>query len=128
MHRVLGYNVWIRSTSGSQRCRQSIDLLLELGNPAIGLLLALATGRGDDALSTGLCAAFARACGVVVIWLALDFQPAAGFACSDSLQVVRVCRVARGALVIFRAVVGLVVGVVARRRCDALVGGVRGRM
>ena len=54
------------------------QLLLQLGHPAVGLLLPLPAGRRDFARAAGLQAALAGA--AVGIGLAAHFQAAAGFA------------------------------------------------
>lgn len=54
------------------RC-EGIDLLLQLRDSVISLFLALAAGRGDDALSFCLEASLTRLIRTVGILLAFDF-------------------------------------------------------
>ena len=85
VHSMVGHGVWVTTTS-SQGRRQGIDLLLQFGDPAVGLFLPFAIRRSDDALSSSLCTAFAGR--TVVIYLTLDLELAACFAGSGPFQVV----------------------------------------
>lgn len=71
-----------------QARRQSIDLLLQLGDSAVGLLLPLPGGLGDYALASSLRTPLARAIVVERVRLALDLQAAAGLASTGALRVV----------------------------------------
>ena len=87
VHGMVRHGVWVATTS-SQRSRQGIDLLLQFGDPAVGLLLPFAIRRSDDTLSSRLCTSFASR--TVVVDLTLDFELAAGLTSSGPLQVIRV--------------------------------------
>ena len=66
---------------------QGIDLALQLGDTAVGFLLALPRRRGCDACAVGFGAAFAG-----LVWpflVATYLEPAAGVAGARALQVVR---------------------------------------
>jgi hypothetical protein len=116
----------VAASAGSQGGSQCINLLLEFGDSAVGLLLPLATRRSDYTLSTGLCASLAGAGGVAVVKFALDLELATCLARSRSLDIVGVVGIPRWTLLVgraFRALMCLCWGVVGRRR-HSLVGGV----
>lgn len=70
-----------------ERRRQSIDLALQLGHTAIGLLLALARRRRGDTWTIGFRASFAWLVGTFLV--ATDLESSTRVAGARSLQVVR---------------------------------------
>jgi hypothetical protein len=117
----------VAPSTGSQRGSQCIDLLLELGDSAVGLLLPLATRGSDYTLSASLCASLAGAGGIAVVEFAFHLELATCLAGSRSLDVIGVVGVPRWTLLVgpaFGALMCLCRGVVGRRG-HALVRGVR---
>jgi hypothetical protein len=70
------------------QCRgERVDLTFELGDAAVGLLLALSRGRRGDAWAPCLCAPLARDIGALLV--AAHLQPTARVACAGPLAVAR---------------------------------------
>jgi hypothetical protein len=80
-----------------QRRCQRVEFALELGDAAVGLLLALARRRGDDALAPGLGAALARLRGRRIDD-AFDLEPATGVAGAGTLSVEAFRRRSKGSV------------------------------
>ena len=75
-------------------CSQGVQLLLQFGNSAIGLLLSLATRSCDDALPACLLTSATWQLGVCRVLVASHFQPSARFTRSWSLRVFAVSSLA----------------------------------